>query len=73
MDDVNDLLRALGTLLWPLLAGAGGRPSVPAISRRIDRGGFTVKWGDKENTASEATQQLRKAVGDLTDNLRAAT
>jgi hypothetical protein len=44
-----------------------------AISRRIDRGGFTVKWGDKENTASEATQQLRKAVGDLTDNLRAAT
>jgi CheY-like chemotaxis protein len=70
------IIEAVGSLLWPLLAAVvviRVAPHVPGIAADLRRAmrtrAFTVKVGGVELTMEEATEQLRRQVTDLQDQV----
>lgn len=67
MDSV--LIEAVSKLAWPVLAAAAFAVLYPAIKRVIESRGFTIRIGNVELTAQDATDQLRKQIEDLQTTL----
>ncbi|HZA82963.1 MAG TPA: hypothetical protein VFC13_16070, partial [Actinomycetes bacterium] len=72
------IIEAVGSLLWPLLVAVvvfRVAPHVPGIVADLRRAmrtrAFTVKIGGAELSVEEATEQLRRQVTDLQDQVAA--
>jgi CheY-like chemotaxis protein len=62
---VADLLSAVATLAWPVLAAAVFVLLYPTMKGVIKSRGFTVKVGAMEVTVQQVSDQLRSQVDDL--------
>ncbi|WP_030410535.1 response regulator [Streptomyces sp. NRRL S-1448] len=69
MKTFADLLSALSTLAWPLLAGLVIWRLFPTIKKIIDSRGFTVKVGSAELTVQEVSEKVLKATADIQGKL----
>lgn len=65
MNEVAELLEALATIAWPLLLGAALFKLWPVMVNIIKSRGFTIKYGDAELSVQDASDQLRKQIEDL--------
>src|SRR6266540_4393720 len=73
MKDVADLLGAIGSLLWPVLAVAFLAVLLPTLRNVIGTRPFTVKIGSFELSAQAAPDSLAKQVEDLQRQINALT
>jgi CheY-like chemotaxis protein len=73
MKDVADLLGAIGSLLWPLLAVAFLVVLLPTLRTVFRTRPFTVKVGSFELSAQAATDNLARQVEDLQRQIIALT
>lgn len=69
MADVTQLLQALSTLLWPVIAAIALWLLVPALKEAIRTGNITVKVGDKEVTIQKASEQIATQLNDVTSKV----
>jgi CheY-like chemotaxis protein len=67
VDDAADLIRAIASLSWPVVAAAVLFRLLPAVSKRIRSGDISVKFGQLEVSVQDASDNLRKQVKDLQD------
>jgi CheY-like chemotaxis protein len=58
-------IRALSSLLWPLIAAVVLWQLLPYLKKVISQRGFTVKVGQFEITVQQAADQLKEQVSDL--------
>src|SRR5215210_6618803 len=71
MNSVDDILEGLAAFAWPILLGIVLWQLWPSISNIIDSRGFTVKYGGMEVSVQDASDQLRKQVNDLQNQVLA--
>lgn len=69
MKTFAELLSALSTLAWPLLAGLVIWRLFPTIKKIIDSRGFTVKVGSAELTVQEVSEKVLKTTADIQGKL----
>ena len=66
-----ELLKALADLAWPILAAVVLFALLPTIIRIARSGSFSIKYGDMEISVQNASNQIRKQIEDLQDQVRA--
>ena len=65
MKDIASLLDALATIAWPFLVGVVLFKLWPLVQDIAKSRGFTIKYGDAELSVQDASDQLRKQIEDL--------
>ena len=65
IEELDEIIGALADLAWPLLSGVVLWKLWPAILEIADNRAFRVKVGMMEISVQDATEQLRRSVGDL--------
>lgn len=69
MQSTVDLLGALSTWAWPIIAGLVIWRLLPTIKNIIGSRGFTVKIGSAELTVQEVSEKLLKTTADIQGKL----
>jgi CheY-like chemotaxis protein len=64
-------IQALADLIWPVLAGVVLMALLPTIIQVVKSRAFTIKYANFELSVQDSTQQLRKQIEDLQDQVRA--
>jgi CheY-like chemotaxis protein len=65
-----DAISALADLAWPVLAAGIILALLPTIKAVARSRAFKIKFGDAELSVEDASEQLRKQVDDLQDQVR---
>lgn len=65
MQELTEFLNAIAVVAWPLLAAVVLIILIPSIRRILESRSFSVKYGDAELSVQDASDQLRKQVEDL--------
>lgn len=65
MEALTKLIEALTTLAWPVLVGVVLYKLAPSVKKILDARSFSVKYGDIELSVQDASDQLRKQIEDL--------
>lgn len=71
MSEFSVLLDALAALAWPILAAVALALLLPSIKRILESRRFTLKYGDAELSVQDASDQLRKQIQSLQDEVMA--
>lgn len=66
-----DVLGALADLAWPILAAAVLFALLPTIIRVARSRAVSIKYGDMEISVQDASDQIRRQIDDLQDQVRA--
>ena len=69
--DLARFLESVAAFAWPILIGIVLWRMWPSIRKIIDSRGFTIKYGGMEVSVQDASDQLRKQVEDLQDQVLA--
>jgi CheY-like chemotaxis protein len=64
-------MQALADLIWPVLAGVVLLALLPTIIQVAKSRAFTIKYANFELSVQDSTEQLRKQIEDLQDQVRA--
>jgi CheY-like chemotaxis protein len=64
-------IQALADLIWPVLAGVVLLALLPTIIQVVKSRAFTIKYANFELSVQDSTEQLRKQIEDLQDQVRA--
>jgi PleD family two-component response regulator len=65
-----EVIKAIAELTWPLLAMVALAAFIPPIRRIVQSRAFTIKYGDMELSVQDASDQLRKQIEDLQNQVR---
>lgn len=68
-----EILKALADLAWPVLATVILLILLPTIKRILHSREVSIKFGDMEVSVQDASDQLRKQVEDMQNQIRALT
>lgn len=71
MDDAADLIRAVSTALWPVVAIVVVLRLLPELRKRLRSSDVNVKFGQVEVSLQDASDSLRRQVKDLQEALEA--
>lgn len=65
MEAITEFITALSSLAWPVLAGLVIYKISPSVKTILEGRSFSVRYGDAELSVQDASDQLRKQVEDL--------
>jgi CheY-like chemotaxis protein len=68
-----ELLKAIADLAWPVLAAIILLALLPTIAKVLRSRGVTIKYGNMKLSVQDASDQLRKQVEDIQNQLRDLT
>ena len=66
-----ETIKAIAELTWPILAAAILLGLLPALRKVLHSRGLTIKYGQMEVSVQDASDQLRKQVEDLQNQVQA--
>jgi CheY-like chemotaxis protein len=69
MKQATELIKAIGSLAWPAIAGVVLWRLFPLIKRVLESRGFSVKFGQMEISVQEASDQFMKQLKDVQDKI----
>ncbi|MFI1677697.1 MULTISPECIES: response regulator [unclassified Streptomyces] len=69
MNEAAKLIDALSGLAWPFFAAVIAWRLLPLIEKIVQRGAFTVKYGEYELTVQEVSDKLVETTADIQERL----